>query len=256
MTSQSQIDIFKMVFTIFISDTDLRRVSSATSYYEPISEKRPNLTILLTWRVIKLVFDDATTEATDAANKTRRAEPAAKRVHGVMIQNKPDGVTYKLTAARFILSAGSIASPYILEHSGVGDAQILSKIDATPVIDLPGVGRNFGEQTQVGLNAPVANRSWRGLGASGSIVQPTVHQLFANVSEVEHYVRSQHTTWAQAQVDAGGAVSKESAMKQYELMTTGIFKSNVPINENFFGNGFVRGDGEAGQGKDNGKVAS
>jgi choline dehydrogenase len=42
-----------------------------------------------------------------------------------------------------ILAAGAIHSPQLLELSGIGSADVLSKFDIPVVIDLPGVGNNF-----------------------------------------------------------------------------------------------------------------
>jgi len=42
-----------------------------------------------------------------------------------------------------ILSAGVIGSPHILQHSGIGDSALLSKVGVKPLVDLPSVGKNF-----------------------------------------------------------------------------------------------------------------
>ena len=42
-----------------------------------------------------------------------------------------------------ILAAGSIHSPQILQHSGIGPRVSLSRLGIEPVCDLPGVGQNF-----------------------------------------------------------------------------------------------------------------
>lgn len=42
-----------------------------------------------------------------------------------------------------ILAAGAVHSPQILELSGIGPADVLSKFDIRVVMDLPGVGNNF-----------------------------------------------------------------------------------------------------------------
>jgi alcohol oxidase len=42
-----------------------------------------------------------------------------------------------------ILAAGGLGSPQILERSGVGNSELLSKLDIPVVADLPGVGSNY-----------------------------------------------------------------------------------------------------------------
>ncbi|MCZ7153864.1 GMC family oxidoreductase N-terminal domain-containing protein, partial [Salmonella enterica] len=42
-----------------------------------------------------------------------------------------------------LLCAGAIASPQILQRSGVGSAELLNQFDIQVVHDLPGVGENL-----------------------------------------------------------------------------------------------------------------
>lgn len=41
------------------------------------------------------------------------------------------------------MQAGAIGSPHLLLHSGIGPADELKALGVTPVINLPGVGRNL-----------------------------------------------------------------------------------------------------------------
>lgn len=222
-------------------NSTLQRVSSATSYYTPIENRRPNLTILLNSRATRIVWKDC---AQAPQKNERRGEAASVEAVGIEIQQAQGGQTFTArTRGEVILSAGSMRSPFLLELSGIGEAALLKKIGVTPKVDLPGVGRNHQEQYQVGVGAPVANLSWHGFGASSSIAQSSIRQLMgSNESEVEELVRSRLATWAQEQVDAGAAVNVEGIQKQYQLMTDGIFSNRVPIGENFFGNGFYGPD--------------
>lgn len=45
-----------------------------------------------------------------------------------------------------ILSAGSIGTPSILLHSGIGDANELEPLSIPSVLNLPSVGRNLSDQ--------------------------------------------------------------------------------------------------------------
>ncbi|RSL95418.1 hypothetical protein CEP52_012095 [Fusarium oligoseptatum] len=48
-----------------------------------------------------------------------------------------------------ILAAGSVHTPQILQVSGIGDSTLLSSINVTTIVDLPGVGQNFQEHALV-----------------------------------------------------------------------------------------------------------
>lgn len=44
---------------------------------------------------------------------------------------------------QIIVSGGTLSSPLILQRSGVGDPEKLRQAGIKPIVDLPGVGRNF-----------------------------------------------------------------------------------------------------------------
>lgn len=50
-----------------------------------------------------------------------------------------------------ILAAGAVHTPQILELSGIGDAEILTKFDIPVALNLPGVGNNFQDHPYVGV---------------------------------------------------------------------------------------------------------
>lgn len=213
-------------------NSNLQRVSLATSYYSPIEGKRPNLTILLNHLAIKILW----AEKKDALGNIKAI--------GVIVQKLSDSEKVLLTTTgEVILCAGSIRSPFLLEHSGVGDKTILEKIGVTQVVDLPGVGKHLAEQCQVGVGAKNKNSKWKGDGASSSIGQSTANQIFANVSKVAEYVDTNIAIWAKDQVEAGGAVSIEAIIKQYKMIAHSIFHGKTPTTEFFFGNGFWGGPG-------------
>lgn len=56
----------------------------------------------------------------------------------------------KIAARReVILSAGSIHSPGLLEHSGIGRSDVLTKVGVEQLLDLPGVGENLQDHIRV-----------------------------------------------------------------------------------------------------------
>lgn len=100
-----------------------RRMSTAACYLEP-ARKRSNLTIATDAMAEKLLFT------------------SPKRCTGVRYTVK--GQTVEATASReVIVSAGSIASPQLLELSGIGQPERLQGLGIDVVHPSPGVGENL-----------------------------------------------------------------------------------------------------------------
>ena len=109
-----------------------RRASTARGYLDQ-ARSRPNLTIV-------------THALTD------RIDFAGKRAVGVSYL-KGDGNDLQTARARkeVLLCAGAIASPQILQRSGVGPAALLKQLDIDVVHDLPGVGENLQDHLEMYL---------------------------------------------------------------------------------------------------------
>lgn len=104
------------------------RESTSRAYLRP-AMKRPNLTVMKNVLVDKLIFD-------------------GKRAVGVSAQRK--GKNLVLLANReVILSAGSIASPMILQRSGIGPADLLERLGIDPQHIAPGVGQNMQDHLEI-----------------------------------------------------------------------------------------------------------
>jgi choline dehydrogenase len=104
-----------------------RRLSAARAYLHPV-KGRPNLDVLTRAFVERIVFDG--TRAT-GVEYTRR------------------GSRHRVEAGEVILCGGAIASPQILQVSGVGNAAELETLGIEPVLDLPGVGENLQDHLEV-----------------------------------------------------------------------------------------------------------
>ncbi|KAJ6594327.1 aryl-alcohol-oxidase from pleurotus Eryingii [Mycena capillaripes] len=114
---------------------DGSRSSSATSYLAPQFINRPNLHVLLHAHVTRVLQS--------GSNSTFRT---VEFVHN--LQNK----RYILTAKKeVVLSAGSIGTPNILLHSGIGNASALSSLGIEPLHNLPSVGQNLTDHSLVAL---------------------------------------------------------------------------------------------------------
>lgn len=109
-----------------------RRISAAVSHLAP-QKKQPNLTVRTNCKVLRL-----TTEGT--------------RVTGVVYRSK-DGSTHELRAGcEVILAAGALATPKILQLSGIGPADLLQEKGIPVVYDAPEVGENFQNHVEVPLH--------------------------------------------------------------------------------------------------------
>jgi len=107
------------------------RESTSRAYLKPVI-KRKNLTVLSHALVEQLVFD----------------QENHKKISGVKFKHKGQSKTVFVNR-EVILSAGSIASPTILQRSGIGDTQELSVIGVTPTHNLNGVGKNLQDHVEV-----------------------------------------------------------------------------------------------------------
>ncbi|MEZ5775818.1 MAG: choline dehydrogenase [Hyphomicrobiaceae bacterium] len=105
-----------------------RRCSTAVGYLRP-AERRPNLTIETDAPVEAITF-------------------AGTRATGVRYR-KGGEVRTATARGEIILSAGAIASPQLLELSGIGDGRRLQKLGIPVVADRPAVGENLKDHFQV-----------------------------------------------------------------------------------------------------------
>jgi choline dehydrogenase len=98
------------------------RESAATAFLNP-ARSRPNLTILTDCVVDKVTIEN-------------------RRATGVELLTS-SGKRRLATRKEVIVSAGSIASPTLLQRSGVGSGAELRKHGIDVILDLPGVGQNL-----------------------------------------------------------------------------------------------------------------
>jgi choline dehydrogenase-like flavoprotein len=101
---------------------DDERATSARCYLTPEVRGRRNLRIMPETRVRTLRIEDG-------------------RVRGVVAER--NGEALSLSASEVVLSAGAIHSAAILLRSGIGPAAELQAIGIEPVVDRPGVGKNY-----------------------------------------------------------------------------------------------------------------
>jgi len=130
-----------------------RRLSAARAYLHPVMN-RPNLHVECRAFVTKILFEGS-------------------RATGVEYRTATGSIR-KASGGEVILCGGAINSPQLLQLSGVGNAEDLSKHGISVVTDLPGVGENLQDHLEVyiqyGCKQPVSvqpalkwqNRPWIG----------------------------------------------------------------------------------------------
>lgn len=105
-----------------------RRASTARGYLD-LARQRPNLTIITQALTNRILF-------------------AQQRAIGVAyLQGGQERTVH--AKREVLLCAGAIASPQILQRSGVGPAALLSAFDIAVVLDLPGVGANLQDHLEI-----------------------------------------------------------------------------------------------------------
>lgn len=109
-----------------------RRSSTARGYLDQ-ARNRSNLTIVTHATTDRILFE-------------------GKRANGVSYLHGNSNTPIQVRARReVLLCAGAIASPQILQRSGVGPSDLLKRLDVPLVHDLPGVGANLQDHLEMYL---------------------------------------------------------------------------------------------------------
>ncbi|WXL26295.1 choline dehydrogenase [Ectopseudomonas mendocina] len=107
-----------------------RRAATGRGYLDQ-ARQRPNLTIVTHALTDRILF-------------------SGKRATGVAYLLGDSNATHSANARReVIVCGGAIASPQILQRSGVGPADLLRSLDIPVVHDLPGVGQNLQDHLEL-----------------------------------------------------------------------------------------------------------
>lgn len=137
-----------------------RRVSPATAFLHPVMN-RPNLDVRTRAHVEKILFE-------------------GKRAVGV--RYRQGGRSVEIRARReIVLSGGSVASPQLLQVSGVGPGKLLQELGVPVVRELAAVGENLADHYLVRnasrvQNAPSLNERARGLGLVSEVIRYAIRR--------------------------------------------------------------------------------
>jgi alcohol oxidase len=125
----------------YISPETGRRQNAADTYLHPRlkDSKYLNLHVLVESQVLHVILDE-NRQATEVAFR-----PNPKT------QGERTGTVVSIIKVRklVVLSAGTYATPSILERSGIGGREILEKATVPIIYDLPGVGSNYEDHQMV-----------------------------------------------------------------------------------------------------------
>lgn len=115
---------------------DGKRQDTAHCYVHPLmaSGDYPNLHLLVQSTVSRVIFE---------GNRAVGVEYLPNASYQP-ITNLTQRVPSTIKAKKFVVvSAGALGTPLILERSGVGNAELLKKLDIPVVADVPGVGEEY-----------------------------------------------------------------------------------------------------------------
>lgn len=107
------------------------RWSASFAYLRPIADTRPNLTIMSTGLVTKVVTDNGRAIGVQAVEGKRQSPVTVRAEREVL------------------LCAGAVQSPQLLMLSGIGDADALQRFGINVLCDSPEVGQNLQDHLDV-----------------------------------------------------------------------------------------------------------
>lgn len=108
-----------------------KRGSTAATYLAEVKDS-PNVTILTNAKVQRLIIK-------------------GNQVTGVIYKNKNNKEISVQAKNEVILTAGALASPKILMHSGIGPENVLRSVNIEPVKILDGVGKNYQDHLEISV---------------------------------------------------------------------------------------------------------
>ncbi|KAI0149568.1 glucose oxidase [Xylariaceae sp. FL1272] len=195
------------------------RWDAASAFLSPV-EHRPNLQLI----------NGTATRVTWADPGPNSIRPEASGVEYLTFNNELRTV---LASREVILSAGTFRTPLILERSGVGNPRLLEELGIEVVVDLPGVGENLVDQS----NVPIMFKTGQDIhGGSPYVSFATAADLFgSNTSQLADESRRNIGAWARQVAISnpghpGGAAAIERIFRiQHDL----IFNAGVTMAEIF-----------------------
>lgn len=197
------------------------REDAARAFYYPIAESRPNLHVFLNTTAKKILWDAPGYSVTEMV------------AGGVEVVTSGNSTEVIRATGEVIMSAGSIKSPAILEHSGIGNKAVLGPLGIKTVISQPHLGSNLHEQPNIGI-VYASPTNWTGyptfidyLTASdlfGDDLPALAEEIRANISDYADTILAEYASNTTTM-----EIQKQLLKHQVDL----IFdpKSTVPLAE-------------------------
>ncbi|KAJ5269806.1 hypothetical protein N7505_005564 [Penicillium chrysogenum] len=190
------------------------REDAARAYYYPY-QNRTNLHVWLNTHANKITWKDGHEATADGVEVTLS-----------------NGKTTVVKASReVILAAGALKSPVLLELSGVGNPDILSKYGITTKVNLPTVGENLQDQMNNGLQFE-SKKSHADGKSTDYVSYPSAPQLFPNSTALGADLLRKLPAYAAQVASANGNVTKASDIYRFfKIQWDLIFKDGIPVAE-------------------------
>jgi len=193
-----------------------KRAYTASAFYNPIIAKRKNLHVLTNAMVEKVLFDTL--------------QDGVVMATGVQLVHD-GGERQVITAKReVIVAGGAIQTPQLLELSGIGGKELLSKHGIPVIIDNPQVGENLQDHPLSSISFEVADDQ-----VSGDIMRdPTVFESLLKMYNETNGGPLSGTPLSFAYlplVDIDGEVPREKLEKLLDESLDKVAYDNFPAQE-------------------------
>jgi len=208
-----------------LNSTTSTRHDAARAFYYPIAASRPNLHVYLNKTATRILWSDT------------RAQNGDLVATGVEIMSSTDTTSdcreTLFASIEVLLAAGSLRSPALLEHSGVGNPSVLEPIGISSVLNLPSVGASLQDQPNMAISYASPN-NWTGY--PSFVTYLTAADLFGDdLSAVASELRANITAYAQIIVSDAPENETTTAIEEklLTLQTDLVFTANstVPLAE-------------------------
>ncbi|KAI0545626.1 glucose oxidase [Xylaria curta] len=200
-----------------------QRWDAASAFLWPVAH-RPNLH-LINGTAARVVWANS-----DQSTHIRDNNDAV--ASGVEYVTSDNEVRTALASREVILSAGTFRTPLILERSGVGNPRLLKEVGIEPVVDLPGVGENLVDQS----NVPIMFKTGKSLhGGPPYVSFATAADLFgANTSQLAFESRRSLGHWARQVAKSNPGLPDAAAIERiFRIQHDLIFNKGVTLAEIF-----------------------
>ncbi|KAF9894019.1 hypothetical protein FE257_008991 [Aspergillus nanangensis] len=210
-------------FNVFPATLDVEkyvREDAARAYYWPYTS-RPNLHVMLDTFVNRIVWADGSSSSSSSADLATAT--------GVEIASKNGSVSVIAARREVIVSAGALKTPGILELSGVGNPDILTKHNIPVRVDLPTVGENLQDQ----VNSHMDASSNRTIAGGKAVAYPDIYDILGDEAEaVGKNLWANLTKYAADTAKVNGNVMEASHLERlFKIQHDLIFKDRVPVAE-------------------------